>query len=151
MILFSLQVKRTILIMLVDDKNVEFGEAAHIYKAKGLDEYHMIYETSDLNNNKIRAYSLYRSENITGPWTIKIKDYASKANLVYQHDSRGWPEEVSHGEMLRTNFNQIMEYDPKNVKFLMQGIVSSERGENYTPEKYWMLPWKLGILETKVK
>jgi hypothetical protein len=138
-------------IMLVEEANIEFGEAAHIYKAKGMDEYHMIYETSDLTNNRMRAYSLYYSKDIAGPWRIKYPDYASKPLLVIDKENGGWPEEVSHGEMIRTNYNQEIEYDPINVKFLMQGIISSERGEDYTPDKYWSLPWKFGILETKIE
>lgn len=138
-------------IMLIDDKRVDFGEAAHIYKAKGTDEYHMIYEVSDLENNKMRSYSLYSSMSIEGPWKVKHTDYAAKKLLIMNESTNGWPEEVSHGEMLRTNFSQTMEYDPVHVRFLMQGIISKERGENYTPDKYWMLPWKFGIIETTIK
>ena len=137
-------------IMLIDDVRVDFGEAAHIYNALGMNEYHMIYETSDLNNSKIRAYSLYYSNSIAGPWKIKHQDYASKKLLQIEDASSGWPEEVSHGEMIRTNYNQAMEYNPVHVKFLMQGIVSSERGDKYSSDKYWMLPWKLGILEAEI-
>jgi hypothetical protein len=138
------------LIKLIDDPNIEFGEAAHIYQALGTDEYHMIYESSDLTNNRERRYSLYSSKNIAGPWNVKYPDYASKELLKRSRNNEGWPEEVSHGEMIRTNYSQNMEYNPKDVRFLMQGIISSERGENYTPEQYWMLPWKFGILETRI-
>ena len=138
-------------IKLIDDPNIEFGEAAHIYRAQGTVEYHMIYESSDLTNNRERRYSLYSANNIAGPWIVKCADYASKELLKRSRDNKGWPEEVSHGEMIRTNFSQCMEYDPVSVRFLMQGIVSSERGKHYTPDQYWMLPWKLGILETQIR
>ncbi|MFS4456127.1 non-reducing end alpha-L-arabinofuranosidase family hydrolase [Maribacter sp. 2304DJ31-5] len=138
-------------IALVESPNIEFGEAAHIYKAKGMNEYHMIYETSNMKKSRIRSYSLYHSKDIAGPWQVKYADYASKPLLVINKENKGWPEEVSHGEMIRTNYNQEIEYDPINVKFLMQGIIANERGENYTPDKYWSLPWKFGILETELK
>lgn len=138
-------------VKLVGDPGIEFGEAAHIYKAKSLDEYHMIYETSDLKNYRMRSYSLYHSKDIAGPWTVKYADYASKPLLVADPENKGWPEEVSHGEMIRTNYNQEIEYDPVHVQFLMQGIISSERGENYTPDKYWSLPWRFGILAAEIK
>jgi hypothetical protein len=137
--------------VMVEDDYVEFGEAAHIYKAKGLGEYHMIYEISDLRKNRMRYYVLYSSEEIGGPWELKYPVYAAKHSLGFGHKSSDWPEEVSHGEMIRTNYNQCPEYDPVNVRFLMQGILSKERGEKYDPSKYWTLPWKLGILETKLK
>jgi len=49
-------------------------EAVHIYKVKGRDEYHMIYE---LNRQGVRSFGLARAQRLTGPWEKVTDDYAT--------------------------------------------------------------------------
>ena len=99
-------------------------EAVHVYKVKGRNEYHMIYE---LNRDGIRSFGLA---------TAKILEPAG--------DSPSWTEMVSHGEAIRTGYDQRMEYDPEGCRWLIQGILKRDvKGD------YGRLPWRLGIIRKK--
>jgi hypothetical protein len=113
-------------------------EAAHIYKVKGRNEYHMIYE---LNRRGIRSFQLATAENLTGPWEKVTDSYATGEQLRYLGDKEKWTEMVSHGEAIRTGYNQQMEYDPKGCMWLIQGILKTDLQGDYPS-----LPWKLGII-----
>ena len=49
---------------------------------------------------------------------------------------------VSHGEVIRTGYNQKLEYNPKDCRWIIQGIMKNELNVDYAS-----LPWKLGIME----
>lgn len=114
-------------------------EAVHIYKIKGKKEFHMIYE---LNKNGIRSFGLARSSKLDGKWEKITDDYANGRQLRYSGDTKLWTEMVSHGEVIRSGFDEKMEYDPTNCRWLIQGILKSELDDDYPS-----LPWKLGIIE----
>ncbi|MBC8139517.1 MAG: hypothetical protein H8F28_26865 [Fibrella sp.] len=108
-------------------------EAVHVYKAQGRDEFHMIYE----RNTGDRSFGFARAPHPTGPWTKVRDDYAAGSQLV----GEGWTQVVSHGEMLRTGFDERLEYDDVHPVLLIQGLRHSEYIEPY-PE----MSWKLGII-----
>lgn len=114
-------------------------EAVHIYKGKGRGEFHMFYETRTADG--VRGYGLATARHLLGPWSRVTDDFATGDRLRYQDHSEKWTEEVSHGEMIRSAYNQKMEYDPSNPRFLIQGLLSIEHTGTY-PD----LPWKLGII-----
>lgn len=113
-------------------------EAVHIYKVKGKEEYHMLYE---INEDGIRSFGLAKSRSLEGPWTRSDQDYACGEQLHFV-DGEIWTDMVSHGEVIRSGYNQFMEYEPKNCRWLIQGIRKSSLDAPYP-----MLPWKLGIIE----
>jgi hypothetical protein len=49
---------------------------------------------------------------------------------------------VSHGEVIRSGDNQLMEYEPDNCRWIIQGIPKKVLNAPYPS-----LPWKLGIIE----
>ncbi|PYJ58202.1 MAG: hypothetical protein DME24_17090 [Verrucomicrobia bacterium] len=54
-----------------------------------------------------------------------------------------WTDSFSHGELLRDGFDQNLEVDPVNLRFLFQGVTDeAKRGKAYGD-----IPWRLGILE----
>ena len=113
-------------------------EAVHVYKVKGHDEFHMIYE---LNKGGIRSFGLAVAENLAGPWKKVTDNYATYDQFKYIGKTNTWTEMVSHGEVIRTGYNQQMEYEPKNCKWLIQGILKKN-----LKVPYLSLPWKLGIM-----
>ena len=117
-------------------------EAVHIYKAKGLDEYHMFYET--IGPTAQRRYGLATAKHLLGPWNNITCDFATGEQLHYPAHAHKWTEEVSHGEMIRSGYNQNLEYDPLKTEFLIQGMLNSEHKGPYPS-----LPWKLGIIKKK--
>jgi hypothetical protein len=115
-------------------------EAVHIYKVSGKREYHMFYETRP-GGQKMRRYGLATASNLLGPWSRVADDYAIGGKLVFSNPVDRWTDEVSHGEMIRTGYNQKLEYDPADMRFLIQGLRSKEHvGE------YRRLGWRLGII-----
>ncbi len=113
-------------------------EAVHIYKVKGVSEFHMIYE---LNQGGIRSFGLAVAQELSGPWKKLTDHYATGNQLKFAGQSDLWTQMVSHGEVLRSGYDQQMEYNPKTVRWLIQGIMKNEL-EN----PYQFLPWQLGIM-----
>lgn len=70
-----------------EDKKVFNGvtEAAHLYKVKGRNEYHMIYE---LNQEGSRSFGLATAENLAGPWEKVTDRFATGQQLRYRADKQ---------------------------------------------------------------
>ncbi|MHC4200237.1 MAG: non-reducing end alpha-L-arabinofuranosidase family hydrolase [Planctomycetota bacterium] len=116
-------------------------EAVHIYKAAGRDEYHMIYE---LNRKGQRSFGLAVASRLSGPWRKVTDRYATGAQLRHKGADARWAEEVSHGEAIRSGSNQLLEYDPAEPRFLIQGLLTTEHRGPYPS-----LPWRLGIIRRR--
>lgn len=114
-------------------------EAVHIYRAKGRHEYHMLYETRFRKD--FRRYGLATAKALAGPWTRVTSNYARARQLRWDGGAVPWTEEVSHGEMIRSGFDQCLEYDPLESRFLIQGMPASQHQGPYPK-----LPWSLGII-----
>jgi hypothetical protein len=113
-------------------------EAVHVYKVKGRDAYHLLYE---LNHGGVRSFGLARSPRLAGPWEQVSEAYATGAQLRWAAGATPWTEMVSHGEFLRTGCDQRLEYDADRPALLIQGMMKADGGKPY-PE----LPWRLGII-----
>jgi hypothetical protein len=116
-------------------------EAVHIYKVRGKKEYHMFYETRP-EGEKMRRYGLATASNLLGPWTRVADDYAIGDKLVFGNPADRWTDQVSHGEMMRTGYNQKLEYDPADGRFLIQGRRAKEQAGEYR-----RVGWQLGIIK----
>jgi hypothetical protein len=114
-------------------------EAVHVYKVKGQNSYHMIYELSPPEG---RCYGLATADHPLGPWRRVTDRYATGDQLRYPGGVKKWTEMVSHGEAIRSGYDQRMEYDPEDGRWLIQGIL---RADSHAP--YPTLPWQLGIIE----
>ena len=113
-------------------------EAVHVYKVKNKKEFHMIYE---LNSDGIRSFGLASAKNLMGPWKKIADNYATGEQLKYVGNNELWTEMVSHGEVIRSGFNQQMEYDPNNCRWIIQGILKNQMNPDYPS-----ILWKLGVI-----
>lgn len=113
-------------------------EAVHIYKVKGRDEYHMIYE---LNQQGLRLFGLAQAHHLPGPWEKVTDSYATGAQLSRGPGVARWTEMVSHGEMIRSGYDQRLEYDADSPAMLIQGRLD-DAGDTPYPN----LRWKLGLI-----
>jgi len=115
-------------------------EAAHVYKAKGRDEYHMIYE---LNEGGVRSFGLATASHLRGPWKKVTDTWATGGQLVAPAGPGAslWTDIVSHGEAIRTGCDERLEYDAANPRLLIQG-----RAGTTADGPYQDLSWKLGIV-----
>lgn len=94
-----------------------------------------------------RYFSAWTSEGLEGEW----KDYKVGQNnpfarynkVSYPAGTEDWTDDVSHGELLRDNPNQIQEVDPCNFILLYQGMKPGSGGD------YNSLPYRLGLLTAK--
>ncbi|MHC4636811.1 MAG: non-reducing end alpha-L-arabinofuranosidase family hydrolase [Planctomycetota bacterium] len=120
-------------------------EAAHIYKVKGKNHYHMFYESRP-SDELSRRYGLATAPHPLGPWEKIADDFAVGKKLVFPENIKPWTDVTSHGEMIRTGYDQKLEYDPQDTRFLIQGKF---RGK--TPENYQDPGWQLGIIRPVFK
>ena len=119
-------------------------EAVHIYRAKGHNAFHMMYE---LNTAGVRSFGLAIADDLMGPWNKATDSYATADQLTYDDQTSVWTEMISHGEVIRTGYNQHLEYEPEGCQWIIQGIRKDELKNPYPS-----LPWRLGIIrmsETK--
>jgi hypothetical protein len=113
-------------------------EAVHVYKVQGRDQYQMIYE---LNGQGTRSFGLAKASHPGGPWEKVMDVYATGTQLVFERGATRWTDMISHGEMIRSGYDQRLEYDANAPVMLIQGRLN-DRGD--TP--YADLAWSLGLL-----
>jgi len=117
-------------------------EASHTYKLKGLNRYMTLVEAQ--GGYGWRYYKAYLANQIDGEWIpladTKDKSFASMMNT--QPTGLRWTDCISHGELLRAGYNQRLEIEATNLRFLFQGV--SDKDKEGKP--YGEIPWRLGIL-----
>jgi hypothetical protein len=124
--------------------SIIFEGSSH-YKVKGTSNTYL--HLVEGQGSTGRYYSAWTSEGIEGDW----KDYkagqndpfARSNNVTFASGVKDWSDDVSHGELLRSNPNQTQEIDPCNLQFLYQGMAPGSGGA------YEKLPYRLGLLTLK--
>lgn len=108
-------------------------EAVHIYREAGMQEkYALLFESR--NASGWRDYGLAEAPRLLGPWTTTNRHFASRID-------NGWSRDVSHGELLRTGYDQLLEADVAHAQFLIQGMPPQDHTGNYPS-----LPWRLILI-----
>ena len=117
-------------------------EASHTYRLKGLDRYFTIVEAQA---GKRRYFKGFVADRLDGVWTSlaasKETPLVSPKNVVNQRQS--WATSYSHGEFLRTGFDERLEVDPEDLQLLLQGASDVE----YQAGSYGDIPWRLGLMQ----
>ncbi len=117
-------------------------EASHTYRLKGLDKFLTLVEAQ---GDGRRYYKAYLADRLEGQWSplaaTKESPFAGLVNV--KDDGQHWADSFSHGELVRDGYDQTLEVDPANLRFVFQGV--SDEGMRGTP--YGKIPWKLGMLE----
>ena len=118
-------------------------EAGHTYRLKGAGQYLTIIEAQ--GGHGWRYQKAYVADRLDGEWKAvageKDKCFASMQNVKQPGDR--WTDSISHGELLRAGYDEKLEVDPANLRFLFQGVLNRDRGG----KKYGEIPWRLGLLE----
>ncbi len=118
-------------------------EASHTYRLKGLDKFLTVVEA---RSGRLRYCKAFMADRLDGQWTplaaMKDKPFASLLNVQFTGSHR-WTDSISHGELIRDGYDQTIEVDPANLRFLFQGINSKEM----KGRRYGEITWQLGILE----
>jgi hypothetical protein len=118
-------------------------EASHTYRLRGMNRYLTIVEAQA---GARRYYKAYTADKLDGEWmplaASREKPFASNANVKFTGPA--WSQSFSHGELIRTGFDEHMEIDPNHLQFLFQGVLDKDMAG----KPYGRIPWQLGLLET---
>jgi hypothetical protein len=117
-------------------------EASHTYRLKGLDKYLTVIEAGQSGK---RYYKAYLADRLDGPWRPladrEKRPFAGAANVRPAPGVDLWTDNISHGELLRDGYDETMTVDPKNLRFVFQGVLQKDK-----PKEYGKIPWRIGML-----
>ena len=118
--------------ILKENDAAKLFEAVEVYKLKGQKKYLMIVECG-----YPRYFRAFTATDLGGTWTPiantinSATPFAGKTNVT-----NGWSNDISHGEIVRTGYDEYREIDPCNLQMIYQGLTS---GGDYNS-----LPYKMG-------
>lgn len=127
--------------IVMSDAVEKLFEAPNVYKVEGKDMYLLLNEAMDP-----RYFRSWTATSLDGPW-VPLADkqsapFAGPVNVSYE--GKVWSNGISHGEMIRSGYDEKLEINPCNMQFLYQGFDPAAS----TP-KYTHLPYRLGLLKAK--
>jgi endo-1,4-beta-xylanase len=113
-------------------------EASCIYKVGGQEKYLMLFEQR--RSRDVRFFGYAEADDLSGPWRRARRPFASSESLVFSDGVEPWTSMVSHGELLRSGYDQQMEiWSAEDIEFLIQGTTS-------IPANYHETRWGLGLI-----
>ncbi|MGP3972381.1 non-reducing end alpha-L-arabinofuranosidase family hydrolase, partial [Streptomyces sp. 6N223] len=126
--------------IVLEDSASNLFEGGAVYRVGDTSTYLLIWEA--IGSDGRRWYRSFTAEGLGGEWTPLAdtgdNPFARSTNVTFD-DHTAWTQDISHGELLRTNNNQNPTIDPCNLQLLYQGMDPNSSGE------YHDLPWQLGL------
>jgi Glycosyl hydrolase family 62 len=132
-------------------------EASHTYGLKGQEKFLTVVEARGSDSlDKVltpqgpqvdvrRYYKAYVADRLEAAWvplaTTVDSPFASPVNV--RETGPRWTDSFSHGELLRAGYDEHLEVDPAQFRFLFQGVSA----QDMSGKSYREIPWQLGMLE----
>jgi hypothetical protein len=113
-------------------------EAVHVYRRSGDGRYLMLYEMAESDR---RRFGLATAASPEGPWRREDDRFATGAQLEFAPGAAAWTGEVSHGEALRSGYDERLEVPDGALALLIQGITPAAHHGDYPS-----LRWSLGLI-----
>jgi endo-1,4-beta-xylanase len=116
-------------------------EASNVYKVSGTNQYLLIVEA--IGSGGKRYFRSWTSASINGTWSTlaatEASPFAGASNVTFSDGA--WTTDISHGEMIRTGYDQTLTISPCKMRYLYQG-----RDPSVSTGSYSTLPWRLALL-----
>lgn len=124
--------------IVMTDEVGKLFEASNVYKVDGKDFYLLLVEAYGP-----RYFRSWTATSLDGPW-VPLADsqsapFAGAANVNF--DGEKWTNDISHGEMIRSGYDEKMTINPCDLQFLYQGV------DPKSTAGYTGLPYRLGLLK----
>ncbi|KAJ3512242.1 hypothetical protein NLJ89_g3628 [Agrocybe chaxingu] len=127
-------------IAMQDANKYRLFEAANVYQADSEGSYLLLVEA--IGNDGRRYFRSWTSTNIAGPWQpladSESNSFVRANNVAFS--GTAWTKDISHGEMVRSGYDQTLKISPCKMQYLYQGMGPTAN------ETYNALPWRLGLL-----
>jgi len=128
------------------DNAQDLFESVKVYSLKGMNQYLMIVEAGQDQNwtRYFRGFILPTLDGSVTPlpegssWAAP---FAGENNVSFASGVTPWTNDISHGDIVRTNPDETQTIDPSNLQFLIQGDQPNNGAANYN-----LIPWRLGLL-----
>ena len=131
------------IVVMEDEEAGRLFEGCNVYRVQGTGQYLAIIEAFDETSNWDRYFRSWTADSLDGPWTPLADSgtapFAGASNVTF--DGAAWTNSISHGGVVRAGYDQTMEIDACNLRFVYQGHDPNSAGGDYND-----IPWRLGLL-----